>query len=267
MKKFWITVLASFFGLVLSCDKCFAIEQRFHSETNGYSFVIPEGWIQIPEDIVRQTYDESLSSRTRSIVFNEAEFQLDSQDAWFEKPTITVQVAKYSALGLTRTPHENEFAKFVKAITGRNVVDVKNKLFSEDVADKISEHSVSKVSVDKVNRCYTFFSEAVIGGSTLRSKAIGYFGKDILVQLSFNHYANADWNQFKDNYNLIFESFKFDPLMVYKTQSNSESFWEKTLVDVGVYGIVALVIALIGLVGGLCKSKVKNKSKNDQNNK
>ena len=84
MKKFWITVLASFFGLVLSCDKCFAIEQRFHSETNGYSFVIPEGWIQIPEDIVRQTYDESLSSRTRSIVFNEAEFQLDSQDAWFE---------------------------------------------------------------------------------------------------------------------------------------------------------------------------------------
>ena len=266
---YWLSVLALFFGLALSCDKCFAIEQhRFHSETNSYSFVIPDGWIQIPEDVVRQTYDKLFSSRTRSIIFNEAEFQLDSQDAWFEQPTIAVQVVKYSALGLTRAPSENEFAKFVKMITGRNAVDIKDKLFSKDVAHvKFSEHSVSKVSVDKVNRCYTFFSEIGVGDSILRSKAIGYFGKEILVQLAFNHSANADLSKFKDDYNLVFKSFKFDPLMAYKTPSKSESFWEKILVDAGVYGIVALVIVLIGLVGGLCKPKMKNKSKNDQNNK
>ena len=264
-KKCRALMLMLFLELALSCDKSLAIEQRrFHSEVNGYSFTLPKGWIQIPEDVVHERYSEVLSNRTRSVVLYEAEFQLEADDMWFQLPTILIQVAKYSDLGLSRPLREDQFGHFIRSFTGRDVMEVKDELFGKDVSDAISGYRVGKVSIDKTNRSYTFVSEVIIDdASKIKSEVVGYFGKQAVVQLVFNHYAEADWSRFSSDRNLIFSSFEFDPIMAYRTPARRQPFWEKLLVDVGVYGILALVVVLVGLLAGIFKSKLRREPKDE----
>ena len=251
--------------LILSfqLNKCDAIENHvFHSETNGYSFQLPNEWKQVPEEVVRR-YNENLSRSARSIVVYEAEFtrQINDENSL---PSIIIQVSKYSNLNLSRAPREDEFGDFVKAITGRNVMEVKDKLFDEKIADIILGYGVSQVRVDKARRCYRFISDITMGGSEqLRSEVVGYFGKEALVQLSFNHYPQADWAKFESDRNIVFGSFKFDPMMAYQEHAVRRSVFDGWLVDVAIYGIVALVIFLVGMLVRVFKSPSKHGANQD----
>jgi len=265
-EKFLVLVLVLLLVVALSCDKCLAIEQvRFHSETNDYSFAIPEGWIQIPEDIVQQTYEKAVSAKTTTIIQYEAIFQLVSQESWLEHPLIIINVVKYSNLGLSRRPLPNEFVDIVKAFTGYNVTDVKKVFTNQEIKDKIADVNIRKAAVDKDNRRYKFISE--IERTDLKydkHDIVGYFGKDIIVQISFYCHNSSDWDKFKADRDYIFESFKFDSPMAYTIPFIATPLWEKILGKVVIYGALALVITLIGLVGSIFKAKKRNDSKDEQ---
>ena len=269
-EKFLVLVLVLLLVVALSCDKCLAIEQvRFHSETNGYSFAIPEGWIQIPEDIVQQTYRKAVSAKTTSIIKYEAIFQLASQESWLEHPLIIIIVVKYSNLGLSRRPLPNEFVDIVKALTGYDVTGVKKVFTNQRIKGAITDINIGKAVVDKDNRRYKLISE--IERTDLKYDKydiVGYFGKDIIVQISFNCHNSSDWDKFKVNRDYIFGSLKFDSPPAYTipfvANPQRQPFWEKISVDVAIYGILALVIILIGLVGSIFIVKKRNDFKDEQ---
>ncbi len=271
-EKVWVLAIILLTVTTLFYEKTLATDQvRFHSETNGYSFVIPKGWIQIPEDIVRERYSKVLSSRTRAIVLYEAEFQMEGKDKWFECPTILVQMARYSALGIRRALHKDEFSDFVKSFTGRDVMESKDELFGEVVTDVMTGYHVNKVVVDKANRRYTYVCEITIGDSSvIKSEVVGYFGKEAIAQLVFNHYAEADWSQFETDRNLIFGSFQFDPGMQHEDAPSKSSGILDRLREAAArglsYGLIAIVL---GIIFGLFKlitflSRSEKKSGDEQ---
>ena len=122
--------------------------------------------------------------------------------------------------------------------------------------------------VDKDNRRYKFISQ--IERTDLKydkHDIVGYFGKDIIVQISFNCHNSSDWDKFKVDRDYIFGSLKFDSPAAYTipfvANPQRQPFWEKISVDVAIYGILALVI-LIGLVGSIFIAKKRNDFKDEQ---
>ncbi len=100
----------------------------------------------------------------------------------------------------------------------------------------------------------------------IKMVTLGSFGRYALVRIQFCC-IYSDWDQFERDCGQILNSFQFDTSTDYKGSQKKDGFFgEDILVDVGVYGTIAIVIFLIGLVGRLYKSKVKNESKDVQNN-
>ncbi len=225
---------------------------RFHGKDNSYSFSIPNGWVQIPEHLVEELYSQTLSAKTQQTVLHEAEFQLQTQEEWFEGPTILVQVAEYSNLGLQRKPSQDEFDDLIKAITGIDLNEAKKaKTWSEDIQNRISGYSITERIVDKKKRCYSFCSEVYIdSSSSMKSHVVGYFGEHLLVQLSFNCDTGSDWDRYRVAFESLCASFEFDRGFGYRAPpSKSGRTASRLLVNLVIYGSISLVVFVISVVG------------------
>lgn len=251
-----ILIMLVSMGLSLDCDNCFALESgRFHSETNGYSFAIPNGWVKIPANIVQERSELVLSANGQSDISYEAAFQTTSKEKWFQYPYVLFQVLEYSHFGLNRQPRESEFKSILSAISGIDVTDVVERITTPEVKQIYSDIGRGKAYLDTENRLYMFGMEANVAPvGRIKGKIIGYIGKYAIVQVMF-YDTVTNWERSKPDMDLIFGSFRFDTATEYKsnegvwTMENGSVLWRLLKAFVG--GAGAFLVIAIVIIGGL----------------
>ena len=169
-------------------------EQRFHSPINGYSVVIPQGWSQIPQELVRQIYGARLSENKLDINI-EAMFGRDFTDTFINYPYIAIKADKYSKLGINRPLTKSEVKKvFEKLTDGIMTTDKKIQLLKKllekasDVKNESSDDSDFKIWKNLVERTLI----KVFGDKSfevLEFKKLSFFYNPILFYLEDDHTA------------------------------------------------------------------------------
>jgi hypothetical protein len=238
-KKHRILVLVVLLAIALFCDKCMAAEQdRFHSEANGYSIAVPNGWTQIPDDIVLEMSNRFFSAEGKPKSFYEKAFQRETAGTSFEPPYVIVQVVRYFDLGLNRQIYKSEFKEFVKGSLGIDTTDLIEKKLSTEAQGMMSESVLGKAYLDSENGLYRFGVEAAVHNvGKLKAEAVGHFGRHAIIQVIFYDRA-IDWEQSKSERNLILGSFRFDPGSEHMESEKADSLRAGLLVKV-IGGIIA----------------------------
>jgi len=215
-------------------NECYGGERKwFHSEENGYSIAIPDTWIQIPDELIRQASNLMLSKEGELKVLYETGFQPEGSEDWFEYPHIIVQVIKYANFGVHRQLTIDEIVDTLMRFTGKDVSKVTGKYMGREILIFIDNVEIGKVSVDEENLRYFYISEANFSYSVRqKSYVMGYPGRFSLVQLMFISDKESDWHRFENDIGLMFQSFKFDPETAYVVKVLS---LDKIMVNIAVY--------------------------------
>jgi len=240
-------------------------EQRFHSPTNGYSVVIPQGWRQVPQEVVNQAFKAGFAEN--KLTFDiETVLAIELNENELKYPYAIIQVKSYSKYGanrpLTKEEIEKVFKKITPVILGLADTKVENvdEFFSEGMRGMFSQMKVGKLYLDNKKMSYLFgLDTEVVNIGRVKTLIFGIFGSYAQIKITFCCSEN-DWHRFRNAHNIILQSFQFDAKSDYKgSQKKNNSFWEDSLVDFCVYGSLGLVIFLIGIVGRfISKAKAKN---------
>jgi len=233
-KKYWFTAVVLLAGFHLYLDRCKGTEPNcFHSEINGYSFTIPDGWTQVPDDILRQALDKSPSGEAKQRLLSqyEAAFQLEAAGGRLQYPYVAVEVINYSEDGLNGQPNEDDF-----------------DYLARDMARKPSG------VLDKKNRLYKFDLEMEVANlGKVKTQTVGHFGRYATVQLMFSD-LKSHWSQSKANRDLIFGSFQFIPAMAYNEAAARPvrpGFWERRAMEALPVTVLVLIVGGIGAICGV----------------
>jgi predicted Zn-ribbon and HTH transcriptional regulator len=214
-RKYSIWILLSLLIITLFYKNCLAVRHsRFHSDKNGYSIAIPDGWVEIPRPVILEAYEQLYSKKfktetTRSSL--DTGFQLDSGGDWFRYPYVIIQTIKYSDNGLKRQIFEDEMDDFVSAFTGLSTTKFLRKAFSTEMKELVSELKIGKIYVDRRNGVYALATEMT---PETKGIIVGHFGSQSLIQVAFFD-LKSNWSKSNPDRNLILESFQFDPTMTY----------------------------------------------------
>lgn len=250
-----------FLTVLFSSNMCLAGSKRhFQSEANGYSIATPEGWVEIPEEIVAERFEFLFSPESKTAYSFEMAFQQSSSGKWFEYPYVLVQVMTYSSMGLNRQIYKSEFKKIISGLTGLDIDDVINKNISEDAKGFISGGAIGEVSLDRENNLYVFGLEMNVEGvGKIQGQVAGHFGKYSIIQVNF-YDLKSNWSQTKDERELIQGSFKYDPAMAYnETAQKPVGFIE------GVLPFAVLVLILVGITAAWRYVKLRASYKKNDN--
>ncbi len=274
-KKCWILGILILLSAPLLFHKFVALgeeEQRFHSPTNGYSVVIPQGWRQVPQEIVHQSF-KALFAENKLTFDIETVLAIEFNENELKYPYAIIQVKSYSKYGANRPLTKEDIEKVFKKITpvflglaDTKVEDV-DELFSEGMRGMFSQMKVSKLYLDNKKMSYLFgLDTEVVNFGRVKTLTFGIFGSYAQIKITFCC-SESDWHRFRNAHNIILQSFQFDVKSDYKgAQKKNNSFWEDILVDVLVYGSLGLVIFLIGIVGSfISKAKAKNNDGQSKN--
>jgi len=252
-KKYWITVVVLLAGFHPYFDRCTATEAKyFYSEGNGYSMSIPDGWTQVPDDILRQALDKSPSGEAKQRLLSQYEvvFQHEAAGRRLQYPYVVVEVINYSEDGLNGQPNEDDFDYLAK-----------------DMARKLSG------VLDKNNRIYKFDLEMEVANlGKVKTQTVGHFGRYATVQLMFSD-LNSHWSQSKADRDLIFGSFQFIPAVAYNEAAARPArpgFLERRAME-ALPGIVLVLIVvgisvICGLIAGIAKRRKRNQLEDNPEN-
>ncbi len=256
VKKICVLIAVLLFLISLPYKMCFADStslNHFHSQLNGYSVAIPEGWKQVPEKVIQQAFEMSFSEN--KLTFDiETILAIEFEKNSFQYPYAVIQVTRYSKYDINRALKKEEIKEAFKVytkelrLTTPKVEHMDGKL-SERLREVVSQIEYGTLYLDKENMSYLLGSVAEVASiGRVKSLLSMNFGRYAMVKIRFIC-IESDWHRFGNDRDLILHSFKFDPARNYKgAQKKNNSFWEDSLVDIAVYGIVALIIVLIGLV-------------------
>ena len=219
-KSALLLLLVAFGTALLSVDTHSAERQRvFHSEANGYSVTIPEGWKQVPNDVLENSINMTLTGEGRRAYNFEAAIATDSTDRWLDYPYLLIQVIRYSGFVGKQDLKKNEIAYFLKAITGLdvdNAAQEARKNLSDGMQSMVSDQTIGRVSFDEERMVYRFGVQSEIADvGKIQSSAVGHIGRYASVQLMFCC-LESDWSRFENERNLMFDSFLFDQGMRYQ---------------------------------------------------
>ncbi len=247
-------------AIILISERCLPEETKyFHSKANGYSFAIPRGWIQVPDDVLYQSLHVLLSGQMKQSMLKQYEvaFQLNA-DRWLKYPYVFIQAIKYSEEGLRNQPDEDDFEYLAETITGFDFTSFDtDKHLSKNISGQVTGPTYVRASIDKHNHSYVL--EAEMGVSNLgdvKAQTIGYFGKYALVQLIF-YDLRSDWDQSKDYRELLFKSFQFDPDKAYGIADAGPGFWEKRAMEALPVIVLMFIIISISAVSGYISGIIK----------
>jgi len=201
---------------VFFLSECFAAkENRFHSKRNGYSIIIPDGWIQIPEQELSILYTH-FSEEGKRITTYEAGFQRASAEQWLQYPYVVIQALPYSTYGSNRQLYEDELIQVIQTISGANIDNIIDNTMTPEAKEAFSAFTANRVYYDKENKSFSVNIETdIIGIGKVQGKAVGYFGKEALINMTFTA-REPDWNQYESDRHLLFSSFEFSPEKAYK---------------------------------------------------
>lgn len=250
-----------FFTVLFSSNVCLANSKRpFHSEANGYSISIPDGWIKIPDEVVAERFKFLSSTESKAVYSFEMAFQQSSSGQWFVYPYVLVQVMTYSKMGLNRQIHKSEFKKIISGLTGLDMDDVINENISDDAKSFVSGGAIGEVSLDQENNLYVFGLEMNIDGvGKIRGQVGGHFGRHSIIQVNF-YDLKSNWNLTATERELIQESFMFDPAMAYNEDA------QKPVGFIGrVLPFAVLALILVGITVALRYVRIKASYKKNDN--
>jgi len=273
-KKYWIFVAIELFLIGIPYRKCLAgntSPHRFHSQLNGYSVIIPQGWRQVPENVIRQEFEASMSEN--KLTFDiETILAIEFEENGLKYPYAVIQAIRHSKYGVNKPLKKEEIKKLFKMTTEElrleiPKVEYADEKLSASLREMVSHIEFGKLYLDNENMSYLLGADVEVANlGRVKSLLLTNYGRYALVKIRFVC-LKSDWYRFANDCALILNSFKFDPATDYKSASKSESFWEKILVDVAIYGTIAVVIGLIGIVGVIIGRKRKAKPKDEPNNK
>ncbi len=196
--------------------QCAAAEpQEFRSDKNGYSIVFPAHWVRIPANVLEGVQKAIFKPAARPALSYEAGYQEGGSFGWMKFPYVLVQTIPYAQYGAPGEPGEQEFPKLVEAIAGIKLDKVMNDSMSPLARGILKDTPNVTARLDAPNRRYFFsMSMNVATVGTVRGEAVGYFGKECVVQIMF--YATPkDLARTTNVRDRIFNSFKFDPAHAY----------------------------------------------------
>jgi len=230
-----ILVFIAIDGFILFVDNCFALEQRrFHSQSYGYSFVIPNNWIELSDDAIQELSRRLLSIETVPKII-ETGFQRSNS----EYPRVIVLVLKYSSFGMNRRITKSEL---------------------KEIMNSLADDTMQYTSFDFDNgRCVQIVEFDVPGLGKIKSERVSNFGGYAMVQLLFTD-LNSDWYNSQADRDLIKKSFKFEPgfecsFLREDILSKKKGGVRDLIVEFAVYGIIALSLFLLTFISRTVKSK------------
>jgi len=231
-----------FLSLVIASPCPAAEPQAFTSEKNGYSIIFPAHWVRIPADVLEAVQKAIFKSGASPALSYEAAYQEGGSFGWMKYPYVLVQVIPYAKYGAPGEPPETEFPKLVEAIAGIKLDKVMNDAMSPQARGILKDTPSVTARLDAPNRRYFFsMSMNVAPVGTVRAEAVGYFGKEGVVQIMF--YATPkDLSRTSNVRERIFNSFKFDPAHAYDPAvavASSSGFVPKRVMDYALIGGIA----------------------------
>jgi len=268
-----LTTITAFLPL----ENCLAEDgNNYHSNENGYTLEIPNGWQQIPDNIIREYIRQMLSEEGQSTIFFETAFQRKAKDgSWFQSPYAIVQILKYSNFFPNWQPKENEFEYLVKKMSGLNTVKVVERDFSPAARDLVVAPTIGEVDFDRNNKLYTFGIEIERPNvENMKGQIVGSFGKYAIVQVMFYDLV-SNWSESEAERTIVLASFEFDPTFRYVPIDSSLGIYEgietkadksalKRILEAMVGGVGASLIISFVIIGGLfLKGLLSNKKKED----
>jgi|GEM_PF-994305 len=213
----------------------------YRSDSNGYSLTIPDGWVRIPDDILRNTVKKML--KPDQALLYDAGFQPPTAPHWFAYPYVLVQIIRYADFGLDRQPSEEEAAKFVEKIANFDLRKGFRDAISDDFQNLMHSGEAGESFYDKTSHRFGFpLMLELKNVGKVRGLCAGYVGKGVIVQLLF--YAKQDdWKRYQKTWTTLADSLTLDPEAAYDPSLNS-------IFGTGV-GAGVVRGALAGCLGGL----------------
>lgn len=273
VRKLCVAVTAALSLLSGVCNCLAGSSARFHSDTNGYSVAIPEGWKVVPERTFRQLFGPAFSDNNLSFDL-EAVLALDFTEDSLAYPYVVVQVKKYAKYGVDQPLSKGEIQEVFDVLTEgvSQLGRAENMVTSlpENMQKVVSRMQSGQTYVDRehVSLLQGMDIEAP-GVGKIRQAALWRCGRRAIVKIAFIC-AETGWDEFATERDLALDSLHFDATMDYegapvasaargRKARNNGSFWEDMLVDVAVYGIIGGVMFAIGLIGNrICKMRTKS---------
>lgn len=180
------------------------------SNRHGYDLDIPEGWVEIPKQVIRDVFDTVQRDDAEHRLTFDAGMQLDSGGNWLVYPYVLVQVHDYAAVGLNRQINEDEFADVATAVTGMPLEDGIDATLTPEAGEMIEGVSVSSIGLDREGRQFHWVIDMTVANvGPVRAMSVGHFGRDALVQIHF-YCRVADWDGLSDLRTQIMDGFRFD---------------------------------------------------------
>jgi len=265
------------FTALLPLENCLAGNgNNYHSNENGYTLEIPNGWEQIPDNIIREYVRQLASEEGQSTIFFETAFQPKAKEGlWFQSSYAIVQIVKYSNLFPNWQPKENEFEYLVKQMSGIDTVKVVDKVLSPTARNFVTDSTIGEVYFDRNNKLYVFSLEIKQpNDESIKGQIVGHFGKYAIVQVMF-YDSESNWSESEAERKIVLASFDFDPAFKYVPIESSLGIYEgietkadksafRRLLEAFVGGAGAFLIIVFVIIGGLfLKGLFSNKKKDD----
>lgn len=227
----------------------------FHSDRYGYSLELPEGWVAVPDDVLKMATDAMVSPRAPNKLTIDAAFQRAAAPHWLAYPYVMVQVVPYAHFGSSGQLPESHFATVTSTITGLDMDKVMDEALTPEARQWVDGIQMGKPALDMARRRFVYSIDMDVQGvGPVRGLMAGHFGKEALVQVMF--YATPDqWDSAAAERDQTIESFAFDPATAYDPALAAEStgggsIWDSTwrgaIIGGGVGALVGVVFAGYG---------------------
>ena len=207
---------------------CFALTHAAHATTfsghlHGYRIDLPDGWIEIPYEVIRETFANAAVPGSSVKLEFDAGFQLETEERWLAYPYVVVQVMRYQAFGMTSQPRDEDLPMIVGSMTGIDVNQVLRDTVSQETNGLIGDFTFTQPVLEPARRRYLWDTKMDVQGvGPVRGLMIGHFGRDAIVQVMF--YATPDdWDAHAADRQAIIDSFRFTESKAYDESLAAQS--------------------------------------------
>ncbi|MCC6145531.1 MAG: hypothetical protein IT368_17125 [Candidatus Hydrogenedentes bacterium] len=249
--------------IILCCALAFVaraqVTDRYINERYHYSVTMPEGWVRVPEEVAQKHFERLVGDPAQADALQDYVFQPGGK-SWFTFPYAVVQVIPYVDADMTSSPETAAMRAFVARIAG---IDV-NAVLQGRIEKKtnIAGGSLSEPTFDPATRTFAYTVRVNRGGQgDIVGEAHGWFGRDVIVQITFYNVADQ-WDQSAAAREFLVAGFAFAPESAYPEVPApvaveavpERSPWEGYLG----WGLI-VGLSVLAIVIGLCWAALRRK--------
>lgn len=246
--KFMEKILIFLFIIIslnINCVRNVYAQSQYVNTDNHYSFTVPNGWSEIPKNIIEEYVAKVVKQTNGKSVEYETGFQ-QNQDNYFDYPYILVQSH------LSSNPSYSQIEKSLNDSDFKNSFAVKSTEYSE----LINSASMEKPFIDK-ERNLIFINIQIdnVSVGKINGLIVMFLGSERITQLNF--YAKADdYNEWLPIFNSVVDSFLYENGYKYTSKSVSDGAAEKGTVGLFTGALAGIFILVVGIF--TTRKKVKD---------